>query len=400
MAKHEWQVQSKTWLVIDSDVDVSFWHALKEDGFASSVCVSPDTSNPPSLRGHVVLRKPKRGWRASLGRRPTAVLIHPKAPNKFRICGKRPAPPNQAPSERIRAEEDAAPSDDEPPRSHDIMAIVQTECSICPQLLGKGAFGAVVPAVRKRDNAPAAIKLFHSGDGDAVDDALDELKYLRAVQGCPHVAKLFTAHVYFDPEPSTAMIVLQLADGNLYNILDRLPDHADAPRRVESAGVIAHQGVWHLFKAVAHVHACSMVHRDIKPGNVLWSRGSAPGPCSGKLMLADSGAATSVDKAKRDPATKVGTPIYRPPEIWLGGFAGPPTDVWAMGLVACQIVGWNWVQAPGTPPDDKWSTASVFGCKTSSENIVTDMVRLLGKVPEKYPEKTASKQLFGPGALS
>ncbi len=83
--------------------------------------------------------------------------------------------------------------------------------------------------------------------------------------------------------------------------------------------------------ALAHVHAQGVVHRDVKPANILLS------PVGAKL--ADFGIARIVDGA-RHTATglTLGTAPYLAPEQVTGGPVGPPADIYALGLVLLECL--------------------------------------------------------------
>ena len=86
-------------------------------------------------------------------------------------------------------------------------------------------------------------------------------------------------------------------------------------------------------RGLAYAHRNGVVHRDVKPGNLLRSRDG------GQLKLADFGIAKA---AEQSDITKVGsvlgTAAYLAPEQARGQPAGPPSDLYALGVVAYQLL--------------------------------------------------------------
>src|SRR5690242_4178809 len=77
--------------------------------------------------------------------------------------------------------------------------------------------------------------------------------------------------------------------------------------------------------ALRAVHEAGVVHRDVKPANILL------GP-EGRIVLADFGIAKAVDSpALTSSGVLVGSPSYLAPERARGGIAGPAADLWALG---------------------------------------------------------------------
>jgi eukaryotic-like serine/threonine-protein kinase len=90
------------------------------------------------------------------------------------------------------------------------------------------------------------------------------------------------------------------------------------PRRAAEAGMM-------LLGALVGAHAAGIVHRDVKPGNVLLT-------CDGRAVLTDFGiAAVDGDPALTQTGMVVGTPGFCAPERIRGAPASPASDLWSLG---------------------------------------------------------------------
>ncbi|HEY0542781.1 MAG TPA: ABC transporter substrate-binding protein [Actinoallomurus sp.] len=190
--------------------------------------------------------------------------------------------------------------------------------------LGEGGQG-VVYLGEDPDGGQVAVKLLHaqfSGDAKA------RARFASELANAKRVAPFCTAQILdADVEGDTPYLVSELIDGpSLREVVD-----AQGPR----TGGVLHRLAIGTATALAAIHEAGVVHRDLKPTNVLLA---ADGP-----RVIDFGIARALDAGGTVTSTTVGTPSYMSPEQINGEVAGPPTDVFAW---ACMIV----YAATGTPP--------------------------------------------------
>ncbi|MBX6383284.1 MAG: serine/threonine protein kinase [Microbispora sp.] len=179
--------------------------------------------------------------------------------------------------------------------------------------LGRGGMGEVYLAVDRRGDR-VAVKMLRDpieNDPDARLRLEREVRALRRVES-PYVAQVLDADLSGD----RPYLVMEYIEGE--NLLDAVRRHGPLP---EGRLIALAQG---LAAALAIIHAGGVVHRDVKPSNVLLAE---DGP-----VLIDFGIAQVLD-ATRVTATGafLGTPGYCAPEVFSDETVGEPADVhgWA-----------------------------------------------------------------------
>lgn len=186
--------------------------------------------------------------------------------------------------------------------------------------LGGGAVAEVFRAVDERLQRAVAVKLFRGDAAEQLQRHEAEMLTLAALDH-PSLVTVFDAGT--DPESEQPFLVMQLVEGpTLGEELrsGRLPSERSA--RYGAA----------LADALAYVHERGLVHRDVKPANVLIS-------ADGRVHLADFGIARLVDSAHQTRTGDVlGTPAYFAPEQVAGEPVGPPADVYALGIVLIECL--------------------------------------------------------------
>ena len=208
-------------------------------------------------------------------------------------------------------------------------------------LIGTGGMGRVWRGRHALHAVPVALKVLPRRD------ELKRRRFGREVQALaglshPNIITVFDHGVVSEEaaqrsdgalEAGSLYLVMELASGSL--------QEASPPR-----DWIALRGIlMALLRALAHAHARGVVHRDIKPGNVLVTR--EPGGAQ-RLKLTDFGIAFALDDqdARQDEDVRVaGSVRFMAPEQLLGRWRdqGPWTDLYALGCMAYQL-------ATGHPP--------------------------------------------------
>ncbi|WP_420718918.1 protein kinase domain-containing protein, partial [Streptomyces sp. NRRL WC-3774] len=196
--------------------------------------------------------------------------------------------------------------------------------------IGQGGMGRVWRAADEMLDRQVAVKEMRIDGLDAEDTRTRRERTLREARATARIDHPNVVRVYdVVDEGERLWIVMELVKGRS---LERMiaEDGPLGPRDTALLGL-------GLVRALRQVHARGVLHRDIKPGNVLVESGDRTGH---RIVLTDFGIAAMQDaKALTMVGMLVGSPDYMAPERVSGRPQGPPSDIWSLGATLCAALG-------------------------------------------------------------
>ncbi|WAC68049.1 serine/threonine-protein kinase [Microbacterium sp. SL75] len=224
------------------------------------------------------------------------------------------------------------------------------------RVLGQGGYARVYEAVDTALERTLALKVI-DGDGADPSDVARVRSEIRLLASLSHPSLVTLYDAKLDAQP--AYLAMELIAGP--TLTDRIargalpgPDVARIGREIA--------------EAFAVIHGRGIVHRDVKPSNIL-IRPAAHAGESPRATLADFGIASLVGATRVTRAdTVIGTAAYLSPEQARGMPAGPASDVYALGLVLLEAL-------TGSRP---------FGSRTPHEALAARLVAA-PEIPAQIP---------------
>ncbi len=189
-------------------------------------------------------------------------------------------------------------------------------------LIGEGGSAKVYRATDAALGREVAVKLLHE---HVLDN--DRRRFEREIRTLARVTHpgVVTIHDLGYDASGRLFFVMQLLLGGPINVLGPLEDHPESLRRFCSAGAF-------VARALDHVHARGVVHRDLTPHNVLLGEDGVPRVMDFGLVYLSEGT-RDLTRA----GYTLGTPQYMAPEQARGGEVGPHSDLYALGAVLYRV---------------------------------------------------------------
>jgi len=193
------------------------------------------------------------------------------------------------------------------------------------QKLGKGAYGIVWRAVDKKTKEVVALKKIFDAFQNATDAqrTFREVMFLQEMKGHEHIVTLTN-------------VLKADNDRDLYLIFEFMETDLHAAIRANILQDIHKQYIiWQSLKALKYMHSAELLHRDMKPSNLLLNSDCL-------MKVADFGLARSLreNAPEECPMTDyVATRWYRAPEILLGSVRyGFGVDMWGLGCILGEVL--------------------------------------------------------------
>mmetsp|Transcript_5092 Transcript_5092/g.15237 ORF Transcript_5092/g.15237 Transcript_5092/m.15237 type:complete len:308 (+) Transcript_5092:260-1183(+) len=223
--------------------------------------------------------------------------------------------------------------------------------------IGEGTYGVVYKARDKRTSEMIALKKIRleQEDEGVPSTAIREISILRELQHANIVKFNDVVHCN-----NKLYLVFEYLDQDLKRYMDSIPQSTPLdPMRIKSY-------LYQIISGIAYCHQHRVLHRDLKPQNLLIDG-------NGALKLADFGLARAFGIPVRHYTHEVVTLWYRAPEILLGAKRyATPVDIWSIGCIFAEMVTrqplfpgdseidelYKIFRALGTPTNETWPGVS------------------------------------------
>lgn len=239
--------------------------------------------------------------------------------------------------------------------------------------LGSGAMGHVYAAVDDVLGRSVAVKTLHGGATGLAARMLDDRFRMeaRAIAALNHPGIVQVYDIDLAAEPP--YLVMERMAGP--SLKEQFEKGALPANELRALGI-------QIARALAAAHAVGIVHRDVKPANVLVAG-------QGTWKLADFGVAHVPDSSLTMTGQFIGSPAYAPPEALLRGQSTAEGDVFGLGATLYYGAAGRWPRADATTAG---LLAPVPSLRTLAPHLPDDLITTIDQavhiVPDQRPSAT------------
>ena len=192
------------------------------------------------------------------------------------------------------------------------------------QEIGRGAMGVVFKGRDPLIGRAVAVKTITSGVAEDSDLLERFYREARAAGGLQH-PNIVTIHELAESDGAPFIVMEYLEGESLEKLIARKPALPLATR----VGYVVQA-----CRALDHAHRHGVIHRDVKPANIVVTRDAV-------VKMVDFGIARLADTSKTQTGTLVGTLAYMSPERIRGEQADARGDIWALGVVLYELLAYQ-----------------------------------------------------------
>jgi serine/threonine protein kinase/formylglycine-generating enzyme required for sulfatase activity len=242
------------------------------------------------------------------------------------------------------------------------------------EVVGRGAFGTVLRAFDEKLQRVVAIKVLAI---ELASTSPARKRFLREAQSSAQIRHEHVVSVYAVEEKPIPYLVMEYIPGQT------LQQKLDTTGPLDVLTVLRLGG--QIAEGLAAAHAMDLIHRDIKPGNILLETGVRD-----RVKITDFGLARTADDASMTQSGIIaGTPMYMAPEQALGHKLDQRADLFSLGSVLYQMVS-------GRPPFRASSTLAVLKRLTEDtprpiQEVIPEtpqwLCDIISKLHAKHPEE-------------
>jgi serine/threonine protein kinase len=197
--------------------------------------------------------------------------------------------------------------------------------------VGEGGMGVVYRARDRKLDRIVALKFLHSRVLESPAARSRFIHEALAVSRLNH-RHIAVIHAIEESDEQVFLVFEYLPGGTLGSRLSELNARGEL-LRPEQVAVYGGQ----IADALAHAHAAGIIHRDVKPANMMFAQ-------NGDLKIVDFGVSRHNDQTRlTQNGARVGTPLYMSPEQALGRYIDERSDIFSLGIVLFEM-------ASGQPP--------------------------------------------------